>query len=166
MIDNVDNSILSSASGTKTSVPASISLSASNAVSHPGPTPRATSAFTTSPTPTKSGTLPGSSPSDRPRPSIRVHGGIRRVRGGGLVPALAMASDCHLRNFLTNKQRRLYCLRHGLCPHCGKSCAPYSECEARRQYVRAWRRRRGMTKGVRQWDGKPRKKKVPRDPQR
>lgn len=35
-----------------------------------------------------------------------------------------------------HKKRRLQLRSAGLCPHCGKPCAPYYWCEERREYVR------------------------------
>lgn len=33
-----------------------------------------------------------------------------------------------------HKRYRLKCISEGLCPHCGKPCAPYYECDDRRFY--------------------------------
>lgn len=63
-------------------------------------------------------------------------------------------------NYAKNKAYRKRCQAAGLCPHCGKPCAPYRECEARRAYKRGrnYLRRPALIRG-------PMKMK-PNDPRR
>jgi len=47
----------------------------------------------------------------------------------------------------------LKCRAEGRCPHCGKPCAPYKQCEERREYERA----RAVDGRARRWSLKPQK---------
>lgn len=40
-----------------------------------------------------------------------------------------------------HKRYRQKCISEDRCPHCGKPCAPYYECEERRKYKRLSRKR-------------------------
>ncbi len=44
-------------------------------------------------------------------------------------------------NMNKHKRYRQKCIRDGRCPHCGKSCAPFYECEERRKYKRLSRKK-------------------------
>lgn len=47
----------------------------------------------------------------------------------------------------STRDYKMRCISEGRCPHCGKPCAPFTECEDRRRYKRERYLKRGMV-----WD--------------
>lgn len=86
---------------------------------------------------------------------------IMRATGISYKVALSVA---HLAQIPNKHQRyRRRCIEQGKCPHCGKPCAPYGECEERRRY-KAMNARTERTRGKDFKPQEPRSARVKRNP--